>query len=256
MAPSIRSHIVASLLVILLTTRLARAGDPEEAKRHFDKAQTAYKLGRFDEAIRGYEAAYREMPEAAFLFNLAQAHRQQYQIDREPAHLQKALSLYRAYLREAPAAPNRETVTRLVEELKGLLSDIERRRAASKEPGVLVLSGSNARSAQVRVDGKLVGQIPLSTRLPPGSYFVQVSLPGFSPWSSALTIAPGSRLELPVVLEPLPSSAKRPPPRPTPVYKRWWFWTIIGAAVSAGAGVGIYFGTRETVTPMPELDLR
>jgi tetratricopeptide (TPR) repeat protein len=244
-------------LLLLLAAGPARAGDPEEARRHFDRAQTAYKLGRFDEAIREYEAAYREMPEPAFLFNLAQAHRQQYQIDREPSHLQKSLSLYRAYLREAPAAPNRETVTRLIEELKGLLSDIENRSSASKEPGVLVLHGGSARGAQVRVDGKVVGQIPLSTKLPAGSYFVQVSLPGHSPWSSALTIAPGSRLELPVVLEPLPSSsASTPPPRAKPFYKRWWFWTIIGAAVSAGTGVGIYLGTRESVTPMPELDLR
>jgi hypothetical protein len=32
-----------------------------------------------------------------------------------------------------------------------------------------------------------------------------------------------------------------------PVYKRWWFWTLVGAGVAAGAGagVGIYYGTRD-----------
>jgi tetratricopeptide (TPR) repeat protein len=39
-------------------------------------------------------------------------------------------------------------------------------------------------------------------------------------------------------------------PRPrqtssTPFYKRWWFWTALGIAVSTGVGTGIYFGTRE-----------
>ena len=37
------------------------------------------------------------------------------------------------------------------------------------------------------------------------------------------------------------------PPRaaaPAPFYKRWWFWTIVGAAVAGGAATGIYFGTR------------
>ena len=37
-----------------------------------------------------------------------------------------------------------------------------------------------------------------------------------------------------------------PPPKETgdrPVYKKWWFWTGV-AAVTAGAGVGIYFATR------------
>lgn len=38
---------------------------------------------------------------------------------------------------------------------------------------------------------------------------------------------------------------KQPPPPPveTPVYKKWWFWGIIGLAV-AGAGTAIYFGTQ------------
>lgn len=29
-----------------------------------------------------------------------------------------------------------------------------------------------------------------------------------------------------------------------PVYKKWWFWTIIGSLVASGTGVGIYFMTR------------
>ena len=257
MARSIRSSASASLIAVLfLVAAPARAEDAEEAKRHFDKAQTAYKLGRFDEAIKEYEGAYRAMPEAAFLFNIAQAHRQQYQIDRSPGHIQKALSLYRAYLRESPSAQNRDTVMKLIDELKGLLSDIEGRSSAPKQPGVLVLRGDTSRGAVVRLDGKVVGTIPLSVNLPAGSYFVQVSLVGHSPWSSAITIASGSHLELPVVLERQGSSTP-PPPSSTPVYKKWWFWTIIGAVVVAGAGVGIYYGTRgQSVTPMPELDLR
>jgi hypothetical protein len=42
------------------------------------------------------------------------------------------------------------------------------------------------------------------------------------------------------------ATGKEPPPAPVaskPVYRRWWFWTAV-AAVAAGAGVGIYFGTR------------
>jgi hypothetical protein len=37
-----------------------------------------------------------------------------------------------------------------------------------------------------------------------------------------------------------------PPPSAPPVYKRWWFWTLVGAGVAAGAGagVGIYYATR------------
>jgi hypothetical protein len=58
------------------------------------------------------------------------------------------------------------------------------------------------------------------------------------------------------VLERQGSSTAPPPTKSTPVYKKWWFWTIIGA-VAVGAGVGIYFGARSSgPTAMPELDLR
>jgi tetratricopeptide (TPR) repeat protein len=39
--------------------------------------------------------------------------------------------------------------------------------------------------------------------------------------------------------------------RQAPVYKRWWFWTAIGAAVATAVGVGVGFGARtprETVS--------
>jgi hypothetical protein len=40
----------------------------------------------------------------------------------------------------------------------------------------------------------------------------------------------------------------RPEATPAPVYKRWWFWTAIGA-VAAGAAVGIVLATRTHTPP-------
>ena len=50
-----------------------------------------------------------------------------------------------------------------------------------------------------------------------------------------------------------PDDGNKPPPPPveTPVYKKWWFWGIIGLA-AAGAGAAIYFGTQGGGTgPLP-----
>ena len=36
-----------------------------------------------------------------------------------------------------------------------------------------------------------------------------------------------------------------PPPGQQPIYKKWWFWTIVGA-VAVGGGLGAYFATRSS----------
>lgn len=34
----------------------------------------------------------------------------------------------------------------------------------------------------------------------------------------------------------------------SPIYQKWWFWTIIGAVVVGGAATGVYFAVRPTAT--------
>ena len=50
--------------------------------------------------------------------------------------------------------------------------------------------------------------------------------------------------------------AKRAP-APTPVYRKWWFWTIIGGAVAAATAVGIGIGASSATQapPAPETSL-
>ena len=53
---------------------------------------------------------------------------------------------------------------------------------------------------------------------------------------------------------PLPPRALAAEPAPTtatatPLYKRWWLWTIVGGVVAAGAVTGAVLGTRAAATP-------
>jgi tetratricopeptide (TPR) repeat protein len=44
--------------------------------------------------------------------------------------------------------------------------------------------------------------------------------------------------------------APAPPPARVPVYRRWWLWTSIGAAVAVGVGVGLGVGLSSS-SPAP-----
>ncbi len=247
-------HALCVAVCLLAVPARARGEDPEEAKRHFDKAEVAYRLGRYAEAIEEYEAAYKAMPEPAFLFNVAQAHRQQYQLDKKVDHLHKALQLYNNYLRYSPEAKNRDVVRNLIVGLRGLLRDLETQSHSASKPGTLVLRADpSALGAIVRLDGKAIGTIPLSKEVSPGVHTVEAIREGYAPWSTTVTVAAGSQLEVPVLMQPLGVAA----PTRTPIYKRWWFWTILGAVAAGAAGTGIYLGTRgESAPSMPQIDLR
>jgi hypothetical protein len=39
-----------------------------------------------------------------------------------------------------------------------------------------------------------------------------------------------------------------PPPRAQPIYKKWWFWGLVGVGAAA-VGTGIYLGTRGSSSP-------
>jgi tetratricopeptide (TPR) repeat protein len=240
----------------------ARADDVEEAKRHFARAETAYKLSQFKVAIEEYEAAYKAMPDPAFLFNIAQAQRQQYYIDKDAAHLQRALALYKSYLRETQEPRNRVTVEKIIEEMKSILSAVEDRARPGKKQGKIVLRGeASIAGASVELDGKPLGTIPVSGSVEPGSHLIKVSKEGFRPWSTSVNISAGAEVEIPVTLQSTSAGSEGGGrvEKDEPLYKKWWFWTIIGgvALAGAGAGIGIYFATRgESVTSMPEIDLR
>ena len=79
---------------------LAQAQGDEEARALFGEASEAYQMGRFDEALSKYEAAYKLKKLPGFLFNMAQCHYNLGNHDR-------AVFLYESYLDSDPPAERR-----------------------------------------------------------------------------------------------------------------------------------------------------
>jgi tetratricopeptide (TPR) repeat protein len=102
-------RIAVTVLALCLTCGAARA-DVTEAKKHYERGMKSYNLQSFSDALREFKIAYVELPDAAFLFNIAQCQRQLGQYE-------AAGKSYRAYLNQSPTAPNRAEAERLAKQM-------------------------------------------------------------------------------------------------------------------------------------------
>lgn len=111
-------------VVFLLLPALASA-EESEAKRSYERGTAAYALGHYDDAAEAYEHAFTLRPDAALLYNAAQAHRL-------AGHKTRALLLYENYLRVySKDVQNREDVVRLIDGLKASIEADKRSATAA-----------------------------------------------------------------------------------------------------------------------------
>jgi tetratricopeptide (TPR) repeat protein len=99
----------------------------QQAKEHYEKATRFYDVGKYEEAINEYEAAYLLIEDAALLFNIGQA----YRLWDKP---EEAMRSYKNYLRRRPDASNRVDVEKKIADLDRL---IDSRRKESTAPAAL-----------------------------------------------------------------------------------------------------------------------
>jgi tetratricopeptide (TPR) repeat protein len=102
----------------------ALADDAASARELFKKGQAHYAVGEYEAAADAYLSAYKLKPDSALLFNAAQACRLGGKLDR-------ALTLYRNYLRFYPEAKNADSVRAQIAKLE---KQIETERAAATAP--------------------------------------------------------------------------------------------------------------------------
>ena len=105
------------LLVICLgvavPSRVAHADDPgtRAARRHFERGEKLFALGKFDEALDEYQTAFDAKPLPGFLYNIGQCYR-------NLGDYEQAIFSFKKYLKLEPEASNKESVEQLIEELE------------------------------------------------------------------------------------------------------------------------------------------
>ena len=120
-------RFVFSLCAVLVLARVAYADDPatRAAKRHFDRGQKLFTLGKFDQALDEYQKAFDASPIPDFLYNIGQCHR-------NLGNYEQAIFSFKRFLQLDPEAENRDKVEIIIDELEDKL---ERQNARGNGEG-------------------------------------------------------------------------------------------------------------------------
>lgn len=252
----------------------AAADSTQKAKEAFQTAQRLYKEARYADAIAKFEEAYALKPSPVLFFNIGKCHEQL-------GDVPKALRSYRDYLRLAPDAKDKDTVS-------DAIANLERRL---KEKGLQQLMVfADPPTAVIEVDGKLLGNSPASIELTAGNHKLVVKADGFETTERAFVMQTARATEMTINLRPVAAKLDPPPPPPPlvdvpkkdepkkdepvkltpkdtvvassgngvtktaePAKKgRLWTWVAGGVAVaSAGAGVGMGVVAQSTAKNVP-----
>ena len=198
--------------------------DKDAARSEWRRGTTAYDLGRYQEAAAHFEAAYTLIQDPGILFNIAQCYRMD-------GKLNQALERYRAFLRNASAdAPNRNTAEKFVEEIKRKLEDKKETAPIAPPETVPAKEPAPAEPATTPV-------LPLAETPAAGSI-------GAAPLSATPIPVPPP-VDSTTALTSLPVASEQTS-IDQPMYKKWWFWTGIGAVVAAGTVTALLLTHRSS----------
>ncbi|MGZ3427107.1 MAG: tetratricopeptide repeat protein [Polyangia bacterium] len=214
-----------ALAVIVLVAAAATAGaqpapsngdDVDIAKAHFNTGQVNYEHGRFADAAREFEEAYRLSGKAPLLYNVGKS----YDGGNDFAH---ALDAYQRFLAAAPAdSSDRDFAQKRIELLLTLV-------------GKITIAGAVDGSA-LTLDDKSAGTTPLPAPLVvnPGRHKLELAHEGYATFRAAVDVPVGGaatvaakQLESVKVVTVAGSGHDKE----TPIYKKWWLWTAVGGAV-------------------------
>jgi len=209
-----RSVVLVVAMVLALAGGAGAAEEKKtEARRLYDEATAAFGVGNYAEAAEKYEASFKLHPDAALLYNAAQAYRM-------AGNQPRALQLYRNFVRLYADNPRTEDA---------------RNHAAALEKAIATGTTTSVPATPATALAP-VTRAPPPELAPPPAHDVSLSAPPPQPAQSPALI---ERQATP------PASADDTSPS---LLRRPWFWIAVGAAVVGGA-VAILFATRKDTYP-------
>jgi hypothetical protein len=215
-ARCILALVVALAVVAAAAPARAQAPDPT-ARRLYAAGLEAYDAGRYDVAIRAFEAASARAPADLLVFDLAQAHRKKFVAEGDAASLDRAIVLYRKFLASRAAGRERSVAGDALTEL--LVIAARRGADVASPPGSAraeappaapaqteIMIVSDARNAAVALDDGASSPAPLLETVEPGEHRAHVSAPGYADAELHVTAVAGRFVVSEARLQALPGA--------------------------------------------------
>jgi len=228
--PAVRPAALVVSLVVALTLAPAAGLSPRAVStaraaggEHTDKSRARYASGtayfrieKYAQALREFELGYLDRQDPAFLFNIAQCHR-------ELHHAVEAIRFYRRFLSEAPEDhPSRGQAEQALRELEGA--------APAPSSATPEWQSAPAPATERSAADPQAVVVPLPSGRPAPAPAVPATP------APPVATAPAPAATVTAAAPAAPTSAEPPS---TPVYHKWWFWTLIGAGVVGGILIGV-----------------
>ena len=208
---------VAASPVLGINARTAHA----ETDRREIQARESFASGRYQDDLDLFVKLYAETVHPNYLRNIGRC----YQNLGEP---DKAIGSFREYLRQAKAIgpDERHQVEGYIKEME----DLKRQRATEA-----AAAGVPAPAAVAAPAGASSGASSPPAATPPGTSLAAVNPGPLSAGAPSLT----------QTAQPAPSQQADD----QPIYKRWWFWAVVGGAVIGGVAIagaaGVFTKTQD-----------
>ncbi len=184
------------VVVAMLIAAPAVADPRADAEALFRIGAKAYKDGRFDAAAENFERSYELFKAPEIAFSAAQAHRLQYQADKDPIHVKRAIELFEIYVAATPKGGKRKDALAHLARLRDILSRIEssgqKVELVEKQTPSIYVSVA-LESALVTVDGKAVERYT-SVEVAPGEHTVEVSADGYESIARKVKVSKGQAI--------------------------------------------------------------
>jgi tetratricopeptide (TPR) repeat protein len=211
-----RSCIGLLVLLALPLPALADAEGDKLAHAYLLTARDAFQKGHIEEALNQFAEAYRVSGRPAFHYNIGIC------LERL-GRTEEAIAAFQRYLAEQPHPSDARSVRERIEALRAKLRAQRPPAPAASPP----------------------------TPAAPSSPAVPSTLPTpATPAAPAVAARPSPAPAAALAAEPELVTVR--PATHTPIYKKWWLWTAVGAAaVAVAVGVGVGAALTPNDAPVP-----